>query len=340
MASTVGTAWRATAAQRSLDITLLQPTSIIVQCSNSPPEAGQNMPSSEGTIRKLRAWERGKVRDHLLRLSPDDRQRRFLGRVGDDGIVAYSDNLFAPGVIVLGCFMRGALRAVGELHQQVTVEVAEIAITVEPAFQNCGFGTEILRRLVLMARNRGIKTPQRFCLLDNTWAQKIAHKLGGALQCVDGAIEAEIIQPWPSCWSLLDEAFADGRTVLHAWWGDPVQVWNRQLDQPALRESCAPSTAARQTPKPAGSPLRWPLDHLSAVSYNLRVRAKTASHGLYATLDETSRYFNRRKTKQCPLLKIPCHTRVGCACVIMLENEAIGRGPLTPVHGRVDDLTS
>jgi RimJ/RimL family protein N-acetyltransferase len=182
------------------------------------------MPSGEGTIRKLRAWERRKVCDHLLRLSPDDRQRRFLGRVSDDFIVTYSDSLFAPDVIVLGCFMRGALCAVGELHQQLTVRIAEIAITVEPAFQNCGLGTEILRRLVLMARNRGIKTVQCFCLLDNTRAQKIAHKLGGALQSVNGEMEAEIIQPWPSCWSLLDEAFADGQAVLHAWWADPVQV--------------------------------------------------------------------------------------------------------------------
>ena len=71
----------------------------------------------------------------LLRLSPDDLQSRFLGSVGDDFIVAPSDALFAPGAIILGCFIRGALCAVGELHQQVTVRIAEIAIRVEPAFQ-------------------------------------------------------------------------------------------------------------------------------------------------------------------------------------------------------------
>jgi hypothetical protein len=87
-------------------------------------------------IRKLGAWERGKVRDHLLRLSSDDRRRRFLGSVGDDFVVAHSDGLFMPGVIVLGCFGRGALCAVGELHQQLTGRIAEIAITVEPSFQN------------------------------------------------------------------------------------------------------------------------------------------------------------------------------------------------------------
>jgi ribosomal protein S18 acetylase RimI-like enzyme len=182
------------------------------------------MRSSERPIRKLRAWEREKVRDHLLRLSPDDRQRRFLGSVSDDFIVAHSDALFAPGVTVLGCFMGGALRAVGELHQQVAVQIAEIAITVEPSFQNRGLGTEMLRRLVLIARNRGIRTLHCFCLLDNTRAQKIAHKLDGALQFVDGAIEAEIIQPWPNFWSLLNEAFADGHAVLHGWWADPVWV--------------------------------------------------------------------------------------------------------------------
>jgi hypothetical protein len=121
----------------------------------------------------------------LLRLSPDDLQSRFLGSVGDDFIVAHSDAPFAPGVIVLGCFIRGVLCAVGELHQQVTVRIAEIAIRVEPAFQLRPWN-RVLRRLVVMGRNRGTKT----------------------LQC-----EAEIIQAWPSCWSLLDEAFASTRNA-------------------------------------------------------------------------------------------------------------------------------
>lgn len=126
--------------------------------------------------------------------------------MGDDFIVAHSEALFTAGGIVLGCFVRGVLCAVGELHHQGTSRVAEVAIIVEQSFQSCGIGTEILRRLVLIARNRAIRTLHCYCLLDNTGAQKIARKLGGALKCVDGAVEADITQPWPTYWSLLGEA--------------------------------------------------------------------------------------------------------------------------------------
>jgi GNAT superfamily N-acetyltransferase len=195
-----------------------------VQCNIPSIEAQQNRaPLADGTIRKLLASEHEKVRDHLLRLSPADRRLRFLGYVGDDFIVAHSEKVFAAGGIILGCFVRGMLCAVGELHHDGTYQVAEVAITVEQSVQNCGIGTELLRRLVEIARNRAIKTLHCFCLLDNKRAQKIARKLGGVLQWVDGAVKADIIQPWPNYWSLLGEVLADGQAVLHAWWGEPVE---------------------------------------------------------------------------------------------------------------------
>nr|WP_294553601.1 GNAT family N-acetyltransferase [uncultured Rhodopila sp.] len=176
-----------------------------------------------GNIRRLLAGERGRLRDHLLRLSPADRQFRFLGCVGDDAIKAYTGTLLSPGVTVLGCFVRGVLRAVGELHRQGSGRVAEVAITVEHPFQGRGIGTELLWHLVDIARNRGIRTLHCFCLIDNTRAQKIARKLGGAINTADGAVEAEIVHPWPSCLSLLSEANANGQAVLQAWWLRPLE---------------------------------------------------------------------------------------------------------------------
>ena len=102
-----------------------------------------------------------------MRLSPDDLQSRFLGSVVDDFIVAHSDALFAPGVIVLGCFIRGALCAVARCTNRLLSESPRSRSELNRP-TNCGLRTEILRRLVVMGRNRGIKT----------------------LQC-----EAEIIQP-------------------------------------------------------------------------------------------------------------------------------------------------
>ena len=177
-----------------------------------------------GSIRKLLACERGQLRDHLLRLSPADRQLRFLGSVGDDAINAYTHMLLSPGVTVLGCFVRGVLRAAAELHRQGSGRVAEVAITVEHPLQGRGIGTELLRHLVDIARNRGIRTLHCFCLIDNARARKIARKLGGAIHTADGAVEAEIVHPWPGCLSLLSEANANGQAVLQAWWLRPSEA--------------------------------------------------------------------------------------------------------------------
>jgi GNAT superfamily N-acetyltransferase len=195
-----------------------------VQCSINPPGANPaRTVFSGGNVRTLFAREREKVADHLLRLSPADRKRRFFGQVSDDHAAAYTKKLFVPGVTVLGCFVHGALRGIGELHRQQPSAIAEVAITVEADFQGCGIGTDLLRRLVGIARNRRIKTLNCFCLLDNPRAQKIARRLGGALHRIDGGIEAEIAQPWPSYLSLLSEAHANGQGVLHAWWLHPVE---------------------------------------------------------------------------------------------------------------------
>lgn len=191
---------------------------------SSTAPRGTGEPVLPGTIRKLDISERAEVRDHLLRLDPEDRRLRFLGSVDDAAIAAYGDTIFTSGVIALGCSVHGVLRAVGELRYRMESGglVGEVAITVERDWQNQGIGTEMLRRLIELARNRSIKTLHLYCLGDNTRMQVVVRKLGGELRYVDGTVEADIAQPWPSCWSLLGEALADGQAVLQAWWGDPT----------------------------------------------------------------------------------------------------------------------
>jgi ribosomal protein S18 acetylase RimI-like enzyme len=183
----------------------------VVRRNNQPIEPDTPPPYAEGTIRKLAFLERGKVRDHFLRLTPEDRRLRFLHAVDDTFIESYSATLFPPGGIVLGCFKEGDLRAVGELRplNPPFGSAAEIAISVERQVQKHGVGTELLRRLVEIARNRSISSIHLTCLVENAPMQKIVRKLGGELHWRQGEVEADLLQPGPSFSSLLGEALSD-----------------------------------------------------------------------------------------------------------------------------------
>jgi GNAT superfamily N-acetyltransferase len=175
---------------------------------------------AEVRICKLVPSQHAMVRDHLLSLHRSDRYLRFLGYVNDDLVIAYSETMFGKGAIVLGAFTDGVLCAVGELRCPGTPwsSEGEVAITVEQPFQSQGIGTEMLRRLVEIARNRWITKLHCYCLLDNSRMQKMTRKLGGSLHTTNGTTEAYVTQAWPSYGSLLGEAFADGDALLSAWW--------------------------------------------------------------------------------------------------------------------------
>jgi len=143
---------------------------------------------------------------------------RFLHCVGDAYLEAYSATLFPVCGVVIGCFNDGVLRAVGELRplNPPFACAAEIAISVEGQLQNHGVGTELLRRLVEIARNRSIRSIHLTCLLDNAPMQKIVRKFGGDLQWTEGEVEADLFQPRPTFSSLLGEALSDCAGMLNA----------------------------------------------------------------------------------------------------------------------------
>ena len=170
------------------------------------------MPFTTRLIRKLGRKERRKICDHFLRLVPQDRRMRFFGAVGDDFVAAYAQRLCRHNNLVLGCFVGGELRALGELH--IDGQSAEAAITVEHDFQNTGIGTELLHRLLELARNRLIVNVHLTCLADNTRVQQITRKSGAVLSQTQGTVEANIAPPWPSLWSIFTEVLGDQQTML------------------------------------------------------------------------------------------------------------------------------
>jgi len=168
--------------------------------------------------RKLLASEREALRDHLLRLSPEDRGLRFQAAQSDAAITAYCAAIDWRRGYVVGMFEAGMLRGVGELRLSPPPRPAraEIAISVEAPWQNQGVGHELLHRLLVLARNRSIRSVHMICLIDNPRMQHIAAEVA-KLRIEEGAAVAEIAVPEPSLLSFYEEWMADGLALVDTW---------------------------------------------------------------------------------------------------------------------------
>jgi len=169
-------------------------------------------------FRKLLPAERGKLRDHLLRLSAEDRSLRFAGALSEAAVAGYCDRIDWWRGYVVGCFVAGVLRGVAELRFVSGPFSArgEAAVSVETEWQDQGIGFELLRRALVIARNRSIRTISMICLLDNWRMRRIAENLAD-LHMRAGEMEADIVVPLPTHLSLYEEAAADGFALLGAW---------------------------------------------------------------------------------------------------------------------------
>lgn len=177
------------------------------------------------TIRKLRHGEEEILRDHLLRLAPEDRRMRFRGSVGDGVIHAYCAEIDWPRTMILSFFADGVLRGVAELVQvgNQWQRAAELALTVEVPFQNQGIGSQLLQKALLMARNRFISSVCMLCVLENNKMRHIAHNCGVSLSLHDGEVEGRILPPWPSYLSLAEEAVTEGQALFQAVFDAPAK---------------------------------------------------------------------------------------------------------------------
>ncbi|MFM2041965.1 MAG: hypothetical protein RLY86_541 [Pseudomonadota bacterium] len=150
------------------------------------------------TYRPLPPTEIGLYRDHLLRLSSADRRARFMGAVADDGIHQHIDRLSRAPTRVLAAQAGGEVRAAVELclteekTEDGTGTVAELAVSVEPGWQDRGLGSALVRRALTLARQRGVGRVYLICLPENRRMQRIATRLGARLDWVEGEVTATI----------------------------------------------------------------------------------------------------------------------------------------------------
>jgi RimJ/RimL family protein N-acetyltransferase len=169
-------------------------------------------------FRKLLPYEIWRLREHLLRLSAADRRLRFFVGVNDDFIANYCRRLDALRAIIIGFFEDGVLRGAAELHLAGDFAGrAELAITVENGWQRDHIGTELLGHAITVAENRGMRTIEMVCLLDNRRMQHVARKFTDRLDIVEDQAEAHLKVPYPTQLSLWQEAAMDGIGLVTSW---------------------------------------------------------------------------------------------------------------------------
>jgi GNAT superfamily N-acetyltransferase len=176
-------------------------------------------PLPDGSVvRKLWIGETDAYRDHLLRLDRESRRRRFSGTVADEVIARHAATANEVDVVVHGFFVDGVLRGAAELRPigPLFAHEAEAAFSIEQPWQSLGVGTVLLRRTLLSARNRGIKSLRMYCLADNQRMQQLARKFDAELSFDFGSVVGEVDPPRSTALSLLREAVADGHSIANA----------------------------------------------------------------------------------------------------------------------------
>ena len=206
-------------------------------------------------IRRLLPTERDILPAHLKRLDSESRHDRFCGGFSDEAIERYCNDIDWIEGILLGWFEEGVLRATVQLvplghtwSLEAWAREAELAVTVEPAWQDRGIGTELCRRALLAAQNRALARVKMVCLQENARMQRIVRKLRGRLMYVDGTPEGAVEVPPPSYLSLWEEAFGEGGALL----GTLVEQWRPMAPgQVAQEPDAADGPVMADAPAPA-----------------------------------------------------------------------------------------
>lgn len=184
-------------------------------------------PDHDICCRKLGPRDAARYAAHLRRLGTADRRARFMGELAPRAIGRLAGRIDWGRSVLLGCFIDGVLRATAELHPGPD-RIAEAALTVEPRFQHAGLGTELMRRLAVIARNRAIRRLVLVCLAGNARVRRIAEKLGAAVTVLEDEATAVICllpaNPATQMGELLDDAEALRRAALAAWRGAAARL--------------------------------------------------------------------------------------------------------------------
>lgn len=158
-------------------------------------------------VRKLWPWEGGAIRDHLLRLGPEDRLMRFGAPASDRFLDGYCTRVAQFRILALGGFADGALRGVAELVRipDEARPSLELALSVERPYQDRGIGGRLLAGALVVARNRLLRSVHIFVLPQNEKMRRLAGRSRAGVKNIRQNGETHLHLPWPTAASILDE---------------------------------------------------------------------------------------------------------------------------------------
>lgn len=163
-------------------------------------------------FRPLLPAEAGRYETHLLRLSAADRRARFMGGLGDQSVKAHVARIDWHHTLLLAAMVGSEVRGAVELrHEQGR---AELAISIETAWQRQGLGGILVRRAFTLARNRNIRRVELYCRGDNHRMLRIAGQLSALCRFETGEVHCDFRLPPPDAFSLAQEAMDRGSAAV------------------------------------------------------------------------------------------------------------------------------
>lgn len=152
----------------------------------------QNPDGLQITLRGLSPGDARLHRDHLQRLTPEDRRLRFHSAVSDMTIANYSEHLDWSNAYIFGIFVDGILRGVGELVRIEGSNQGELSVSVEREFQQAGLGRILTRALVVAGRKLGLDSIRMLHVHENAQMKSLARTLGASSAFSQDAMEGVV----------------------------------------------------------------------------------------------------------------------------------------------------
>jgi len=173
---------------------------------NLPTQAGDKMqPRRSDTerplvpIRSLGENHRGRIEEHLLSLTGDDRYLRFGYSAQDPQIAKYVEQLDFDRDEIFGVYNR-RLQLLAVAHLALPAQgdfpsCAEFGVSVVPSARGRGYGARLFERAALSASNAGIELMFIHALSENSAMLKIARNAGATVHRDGGESEAFLQLP-------------------------------------------------------------------------------------------------------------------------------------------------
>ncbi|HTP94308.1 MAG TPA: GNAT family N-acetyltransferase [Burkholderiales bacterium] len=161
-------------------------------------------------VHKLSTLQRRAILDHLLTLSGEDRRLRFGAAMADAALARYVEGIDFASDKTLGIY-GGGLELIGFGHLAINCEgvFAELGLSVTPAQRKHGYGTALLARAVLYARNIGLHTLYMHCLSENLEMIRLARRAGLSVMANRGEADGSLALREPDFGSIASELMHD-----------------------------------------------------------------------------------------------------------------------------------